>query len=61
MSLQNGSWEKKDCASIKTNAEKIKKQKRLLLVCLKELYIEFKKRNPQLKTGFLKFCELCPK
>ena len=34
------------CVSIKINAAKIKKQKRLLLVRLKELYIEFKKRNP---------------
>ena len=51
---------KKDCVSIKINAEKIKKQKRLL-VHLKELYIELKKRNPQLKIGFTKFCELCPK
>ena len=42
---------KKDCVSIKINAEKIKKQKRLLLVHLKELYIEFKKRNPQLKMA----------
>ena len=49
---------KKDCVSIKINAEKIKKQKRLLLVHLKELYIEFKKHNPQLKIGFTKFCEL---
>ena len=42
---------------IKINAEK----KRLLLVRLKELYIQFKKRNPQLKIGFTKFCELHPK
>ena len=52
---------KKDWVSIKINAEKFKKQKRLLLVHLKDLYIEFKKRNPQLKIGFTKFCELCPK
>ena len=37
---------KKDCVSIKINGEKVKKQKRLLLVCLKELEIEFKKRSP---------------
>ena len=36
--------------------KKLKNKKRLLLVCLKQLYIEFKKRNPQLKTGFEKFC-----
>ena len=47
---------KKDWVSIKINAEKFKKQKRLLLVHLKDLYIEFKKRNPQLKIGFTKFC-----
>ena len=52
---------KKDCVSIKINAKKIKKQKRLLLVRLKELYIEFKKCNPQLKIGFTKFCELRPR
>ena len=50
---------KKDCVSIKINAKKIKKQKRLL-VHLKELYIELKKRNPQLKIGFTKFCENIP-
>ena len=32
-----------------------------MLVRLKQLYIEFKKRNPQLKIGFTKFCELRPK
>ena len=52
---------KKDYVSIKINVEKIKKQERLLLVRLKELYIEFKKRNLQLKIGFTKFCELRPK
>ena len=52
---------KKDWVSIKINAENFKKQKRLLLVPLKDLYIEFKKRNPQLKIGFTKFCELHPK
>ena len=41
--------------------KKVKNKKRLFLVCLKELYIEFKKRNPQLKIGFTKFCELRPK
>ena len=50
---------KKDCVSIKINAEKIKKQKRLL-VHLKELHIELKKRNLQLKIGFTKFCENIP-
>ena len=40
---------KKDCVSIKSNSEKIKKSKRLR-VCLKELYIEFEKQNLQLKT-----------
>ena len=49
---------KKGCVSININAEKIKKKKRLLLVRLKELYIEFKKRNPQLKIDFTKLCEL---
>ena len=50
---------KKDCVSIKINGEKVKKQKRLLLVCLKELEIEFKKRSPQLKIH--KIYELCSK
>ena len=32
-----------------------------MLVCLKELYTESEKRNPQLKICFTKFCELRPK
>ena len=38
--------------------KKLKKQKILLFACLKDLYIEFKKSNSQLKMGFKKFCEL---
>ena len=36
-------------------------QKRLILVRLNELYIEFKKVHPDLKIGFSKFCEFRPK
>lgn len=48
------------------NGEKVikKKQKQtktsLMLFCLKELHIEFRKHNLELQIGFTKFCELCP-
>ena len=37
------------------------KQKRLLLCNLKELYQEFKVKNPTIGIGFSKFASLCPK
>ncbi|XP_072043498.1 uncharacterized protein [Amphiura filiformis] len=37
------------------------KQKRLLLANLKELYLEFKKRHPDLNIGLSSFCALRPK
>jgi hypothetical protein len=49
---------KKDCVSIARN---VKKQKRLLLCDLKELYAAFKQKYPDLKVGFSKFCSLKPK
>ena len=45
---------KKDYVSVYINGVKIHKQKRLILVQLKELYLEY-------KIGFSKFCELRPK
>lgn len=52
---------KKDFVSVSINNVKIHEQKRLILVCLKELYLEFKKLYPEHKVGFSKFCELRPK
>ena len=43
------------------NVKKANKQKHLVLFCLKELYIEFKKMYLDYKIGFSKFCELRPK
>ena len=37
------------------------KQKRLVLCNLKELYQEFKVKNPTIGIGFSKFASLCPK
>ena len=52
---------KKECITVKVNNKKEKLQKRLLLLNIGELYLEFKKSNPNVKTGFSKFCELRPK
>lgn len=51
----------KDVKSIKEGGKKIRKQKRLLLSNLKELYREFKIRNPGTKIGFSRFATLRPK
>ena len=48
----------KDRVSVKKNQYE---QKRLLLCTLKELYIEFKKQNEDIKIDFFKFCTLWPK
>ena len=53
---------KKDFVSVHMNGVKLhKQQKRLILVRMKELYLELKKLNPECKIGFSKFCELRPK
>ena len=52
---------KKDFVSVFLNGKKIRKQKRLILLCLKELYVEFKNMYPDYKIGFSKFCEFRPK
>ena len=46
---------KKDYLSI---SKGIHKQKRLILCNLKELYAAFKKKYPDIKIGFSKFCTL---
>ena len=52
---------KKECVSVYIDGVKIKKQKRLVLLRLKELYLEFKKLYPDIKVGFSKFCEFRPR
>ena len=52
---------KKDFVIIKSTSGKEYKQKRLLLLNLKELYHQFKQLYPQDRVGFSKFCELRPK
>ena len=52
---------KKDFVSVRINNVKVHKQKRLILVRLKEIHLEFKKLYPEHKVGFNKFCELRPK
>ncbi|XP_047129079.1 uncharacterized protein LOC124809226 [Hydra vulgaris] len=49
---------KKDYVSIKRN---VHMQKRLLLCSLKELFVAFKTKNPELKIRFSRFCTLRPK
>ena len=48
---------KKDYVSIQKG---VHKQKRLILCNLHELFVAFKERNPDVKTGFSKFCTLRP-
>ena len=53
---------KKDFVRVKnSDREKEKVQKRLLLGNLKEIYLQYKKENPDDKIGFSSFCELRPK
>ena len=52
---------KKDYVSIKENNIKVHKQKRLLLINLRELYANYKKLYPNDKIGFTKFWDLKPK
>ena len=49
---------KKDYLSIRKN---VHKQKHLLLCKLKELFINFKTKNPEIKIGFSRFCTFQPK
>lgn len=51
---------KKDCVIVRNNHGKMHIQKRMLLVNLRELYLEFKKRHSDIKIGFSKFCTLRP-
>ena len=51
----------KDFVSVTKVSVKTKHQKRLLLLNIKELFLEFKKEYPTVKIGFSKFCELRPK
>ena len=53
---------KKDCVTIRfPDKTKIKKQKRLLLSNISEIYAQFKKENPDRKIGFSTFVLLRPK
>ena len=52
---------KKDCVSVYVNGEMVRKQKRLILTRLLEVYAEFKSIYPTYRIGFSKFCELRPK
>ena len=49
------SWNERLCIC------KLKHQKCLLLLSIKQLFLEFKKEYPTVKMGFSKFCELRPK
>ena len=51
----------KDFVSVTKDSVKLKHQKRLLLLNIKELFLEFKKEYPTVKIGLSKFCELRPK
>ena len=48
---------KKEGVSVYIDGVKIKEQKSLVLLRLKELYLEIKKLYPDIKVGFSKFCE----
>ena len=51
----------KNFVSVTKDSVKTKHQKRLLLLNIKELFLEFKKEYPTVKIGFSKSCELRPK
>ena len=48
----------KDFVSVTKDSVKTKHQKRLLLLNIMELILEFKKEYPTVKIGFSNFCEL---
>lgn len=52
---------KKEFVSVRENNIKVHKQKRLLLIILKELYAIYKEHYPSDKMGLTKFCNLRPK
>jgi len=52
---------KKEYVSVKIEGKKVQKQKRILLINLKEMYEMFKRQAPIHKIGFSKFCELRPR
>ena len=51
----------KDFVVIRTTEGKEYRQKRLLLINLRELFMQYKNKYPTDKVGFAKFCELRPK
>ena len=51
---------KKEYITVRDGTIKEQKQKRLLLTNLRELYLEYKHKNPSDKVGFSTFCELLP-
>ena len=51
----------KDFVSVTKDSVKMKHQKRSLLLNIKELFLEFIKEYPTVKTGFSNFCEQRPK
>jgi hypothetical protein len=51
----------KETVTVRLENCKIKKQKRYILMTLRDLYLEFKKNFPNIKVGFSKFVSLKPK
>lgn len=51
----------KEYVSVKIDGKRIQKQKRLLLVNLKEMFENFRQKEVHEKIGFSKFCELRPR
>ena len=52
---------KKEFVSVYIDGKKEHKQKRLLLINLNELHIQFREKYPNIQVGLSKFCELRPK
>lgn len=50
----------KDVITIESVNKKIRLQKRILYMSLKETYTTFKDENPNIKIGFSKFCSMRP-
>ena len=48
----------KECLTIKVDGQKEKFQKRLVLLNIREVFLELKKVKPDVQIGFSKFCDL---
>ena len=48
----------KECLTVKVYGQKEKFQKHLVLLNIREVFLELKKVKPDVQIGFSKFCDL---